>query len=270
MKETRHPLITLTTDFGFNDEYVGIVKGVILRTCRYVNIIDLTHGIEPGNIPAAAMTIASSFHFFPQGTVHMVVVDPGVGSTRRILAAHFADHFFIAPDNGTLTSFLTDKSTHIFHVCNRKLFADTISSTFHCRDIMAPVAAMLADGMDISVVGPELSSQQCCQIHLPTATVSEGKIIGEIIHIDHFGNIRTSVTRHDLSLVAAPGAAIKITLGNHSIDSLSTCYAGHGPEAIIALIDSRNHLEIAVYNKSAASILGCSIGETIIITRVGT
>jgi hypothetical protein len=172
-KAESRPIITLTTDFGLHDDYVGTVKGVILCTCRDAVIIDLTHDIAPQNIAAAAMSIGASFRFFPKGTLHMVVVDPGVGSDRRILAVRSAGHLFVAPDNGVLTLVLTeDAFQEAFQVTNRDLFATTISSSFHGRDIMAPVAAELACGMDISLVGPRLSRQQCCRISLPAATVT--------------------------------------------------------------------------------------------------
>ena len=164
-KSVDRQVITLTTDFGLRDEFVGIVKGVILCTCRNAVIVDLTHGIEAQNIVAAAMSIGGSFRFFPKGSVHMVVVDPGVGSDRRILAVRAEGHFFVAPDNGVLTPVLSeDTFQDAFHVNNRDLFAQTISHSFHGRDIMAPVAAKLACGLDISLVGPRLSRQQCCRI----------------------------------------------------------------------------------------------------------
>lgn len=261
-----HTVITLTTDFGLHDEYVGIIKGVILCTCKDAVIVDLTHDIEPQDIVAAAMSIGDSFRFFPNGSVHMVVVDPGVGSDRRILAVKAAEHLFIAPDNGVLTRLLTEKDFQdAFQVNNRNLFAKSISHTFHGRDIMAPVAARLAGGMDVHLVGPRLSRQQCCRIPLPTATFVNGNIFGEVIHIDHFGNVRTSITTDDLSTIP-PHVKLEISIGGHRISGICTAYADRGTGDIVALLDSRNHLEIAVNSGNAALKLGCRLEDKIIIS----
>jgi S-adenosyl-L-methionine hydrolase (adenosine-forming) len=258
------PIITLTTDFGLRDEYVGTVKGVILLHCRDAVIVDLTHSIKPQNIIEAAMTVGASFRFFPTGTVHMVVVDPEVGSNRHILAVRASDHLFVAPDNGVLTTVLSEnRIQEVFHVNNRDLFSEIISSSFHGRDIMAPVAARLACGMDVSLVGPRLSAKQCCLIPLPKAVVTHGSIIGEIIHIDHFGNLRTSITAADLSVIP-PNTKLKISAGGHFVTTISTTYTAKGK--IIALFDSRNHLEIAIKGDNAAKELGCRIGDRIMIS----
>lgn len=262
--EGHPPIVTLTTDFGLHDEYVGTVKGVVLRHCRDAVIVDLTHGIAPQNIAQAAMTIGASFRFFPQGTVHMVVVDPGVGSDRHILAVKSEGHIFVAPDNGVLTPVLTDEHLcEVLHINNRDLFSETISSSFHGRDIMAPVAARLAGGMDIALVGLRLSAKQCCRIPLPKAVVTDEGIIGEIIHIDHFGNLRTSITAEDLSLFPV-NAGMEISIGGHLITAISTAYTAEG--RIIALFDSRNHLEIAIRGGNAAGELGCLIGGRVMIS----
>jgi hypothetical protein len=264
-KPSRHPpLITLTTDFGLRDEYVGTVKGVILLHCRDAVIVDLTHGIAPQDIGEAAMTIGASFQFFPQGTVHMVVVDPGVGSDRQILAVRAEGHLFVAPDNGVLTHVLTeDHFPEAYSIVNRDLFSETISSSFHGRDIMAPIAGRLACGMDISLVGPRLPVKQCCRVPLPKATHTDKGIIGEIIHIDHFGNLRTSITAADIARIQ-PNAKMEISVGAHLITSITTAYTAEG--RIIAQIDSRNCLEIALKGGNAARELSCRIGERVIIS----
>jgi S-adenosyl-L-methionine hydrolase (adenosine-forming) len=260
------PVITLTTDFGLSDEYAGTVKGVILSTCRDTAIVDLTHDIKPQDIAAAAMTIGASFRYFPEGSVHMVVVDPGVGSDRRILAVRAENHLFIAPDNGVLTPVLTEGIFQdAFHITNQDLFQKTISRTFHGRDIMAPVAAKLACGLDISLVGPQLGRRQCCRIPLPEARYANGNIIGEIIHIDHFGNMRTSITIEDLVEIPT-GTKRGVSIGSHSINCISTTYADAGPGTLLALFDSRNHLELAVNGGNAARTLGCQVGDEVIVS----
>ena len=261
-KAESRPVITLTTDFGLHDEYVGTLKGVILCTCRDAVIVDLTHDIEPQNIVAAAMSIGDSFLFFPRGTLHMVVVDPGVGSERRILAVRSAGHLFVAPDNGVLTAVLTeDNFQEAYQVNNRDLFAATISASFHGRDIMAPVAAGLACGMDITLVGPRLSRQQCCRILLPTVTHANGSITGEITNIDHFGNLRTSIKADDLA--GFLGKKLQIAVGGRILNAVSNTYSDAEKGSVVALIDSRNHLEIAVTGGNAAMMLGCQVGDGI-------
>ncbi len=265
-KAESRPIITLTTDFGLHDDYVGTVKGVILCTCRDAVIVDLTHDIEPQNIVAAAMSIGASFRFFPGGTLHIVVVDPGVGSDRRILAVRSAGHLFVAPDNGVLTPVLTeDAFQEAFQVNNRDLFATTISASFHGRDIMAPVAAGLACGMDISLVGPRLSRQQCCRISLPAAIVTHGNLTGKIIHIDRFGNLRTSITAEDLA--AFSGKQLQILVGGQTLNAVNGAYSDAETGHLVALIDSRNHLEIAVVGGNAAKRLGCHVGDGITVSR---
>ena len=259
-------IITLTTDFGLLDEYAGIVKGVILSHCRQANIIDLTHAIAPQDIAAAAMSIGHSFRFFPEGTVHLVIVDPGVGSHRRILAVKARNHRFVAPDNGVLTPLLAEGYfQEAFHVTNQELFAGTVSKTFHGRDIMAPVAARLACGMDISLAGQRLSRADCLLIPLPAATATHRTITGEIVHIDHFGNLRTSVKREDIARMPS-GARLRILCSGVVVDGLSTTYSDAGPGQAIALFDSRDHLEIAIAGGNAALALGGRIGGRIKIT----
>ena len=187
-------LITLTTDFGLQDPFVGQMKGAILRRNLQAKIVDLTHAIEPHNIMAGAVTIRSSYHSFPKGTVHVVVVDPGVGSQRKIIAMMADDHIFIAPDNGALTFLMRDRKVQAVHrIENSSLFPNEISATFHGRDIMAPVAAALADGMLLKEVGPEIELSECVQLDIPTTQFDENGITGRVIYIDRFGIFTHSI-----------------------------------------------------------------------------
>jgi hypothetical protein len=259
----KRPIITLTTDFGLGDDYVGTVKGMILCHCREAIIVDLTHEIEAQNVAAAAMNIAYAYRFFPPGTVHVVVVDPGVGSNRVILALRACGHVFIAPDNGVLTAFFEqDCFEEAFIIKNEKLFAESVSRTFHGRDIMAPVAARLACGLDIAQVGPRIPESHCCRIRLPKASLGK-EITGEIIHVDHFGNLRTSITREDIVRFSRSGIQIKVA--DIIIDGISPTYSDDKPGEIIALFDSRGHLEIAVNGGSAALALGCNTGNEVVV-----
>jgi len=263
-KAHERPIITLTTDFGLHDDYVGTIKGMILSNCRDAMIVDLTHEIGAQNIVQAALSIGYSYRFFPPNTVHLVVVDPGVGSERHILALRASGHLFIAPDNGILTPFLDhDRFRDAFIINNVELFAKTISTSFHGSDIMAPVAAKLACGLDISLVGPQFPESQCCRIPLPKAVVGKDKITGVIVHVDHFGNLRTSITKKDLAIFAKQ--KLKIMVDSHTIYGICATYSNGETGKIIALLDSRNQLEIAVNSGSAALTLGCRLGDEVVV-----
>jgi len=258
-------LITLTTDFGLQDAYVGQIKGAILRHNIKAVIIDLTHAIKPHDILGAAVVIRSSYHYFPKGSVHMVVVDPGVGSQRKILAMMTDNHVFIAPDNGTLTFLLRKKKIQALHrVANRSLFPSEISATFHGRDIMAPVAAALAGGMNISEVGPAISTGGCIQIEIPKTQLDENGITGRVIHIDRFGNIQTTITAGDLSLYQ-PSSFNGIFIRSRKIKAISSTYSDTAAGELVALIDSSGLLEIAVNRGNAAAEIKCSIGDPVTV-----
>lgn len=261
MKQTN--LITLTTDFGYADPFAGQIKGAILRRNINARIIDLTHAIEPHNILGGAVTIRSSYHYFPHGTVHMIVVDPGVGTQRLIIAMMADDHIFIAPDNGTLTLIMRDKHIQALHrVANSSLFPTEVSATFHGRDIMAPVAAALAGGMTLDQVGPAIAVQECVQLDIPRTHLDENGITGRVISIDRFGNIRTTITSANLSSYQ-PASFDGIFIGTHQINAISSTYGDRPAGTFLALIDSAGHLEIAVNRGNAAALTGCRIGDPV-------
>jgi len=256
-------LITLTTDFGLQDPFVGQMKGAILRYNLKARIVDLTHAIEPHNILAGAVTIRAGYHSFPKGSVHLVVVDPGVGSQRKIIAMEADSHLFIAPDNGSLTFIMRDREVQAVHrVENRALFPSEISATFHGRDIMAPVAAALASGMPLAQVGPKTSVGKCVQLDLPVTEFDEHGIIGRVIHVDRFGNIRTTITSSTLAKYQ-PSSFAGIFIGRHSIHAISSTYSDVAPGELLAVIDSAGHLEIAVNRGNAAQRTGCRIGDPV-------
>lgn len=261
MKRTN--LITLTTDFGYADPFAGQIKGAILRRNMDARIIDLTHAIEPHNILGGAVTIRTSYHYFPHGTVHMVVVDPGVGTQRKIIALMADDHIFVAPDNGTLTLILRDKHIQAVHrVANKSLFPSEVSATFHGRDIMAPVAAALAGGMPLDQVGPAITVPECVQLDIPRTQLDEHGITGRVISIDRFGNIRTTITSADLSSYQ-PSSFAGIFIRRHQINAISSTYGDQPAGGLLALIDSAGHLEIAINRGSAAAVTGCKIGDPV-------
>jgi len=258
-------IITLTTDFGLEDPYVGQMKGAILQRNISARIIDLTHAVTPHDILAGAITIRTSYRYFPDETIHLIVVDPEVGTQRSILAAEADKHLFVAPDNGLLSLLIMDKKMNKVHrVENSSLFPAEVSGTFHGRDIMAPVAAALAAGLPIDKVGPETSFSDCVQLDIPEPVIDNHHIIGQMLHIDHFGNIRTNITTRHLSRFQ-PADFTGITISDHTINAISSTYSTQPPGKLVALIDSSGYLEIAVNKGNAAELTGCSSGESIIV-----
>jgi S-adenosylmethionine hydrolase len=258
-------LITLTSDFGLDDPFVGQVKGAILRHNINARIVDLTHNISPHNILGGAVTIRASYHSFPPGTVHLVVVDPGVGSQRKIIAMRADDHLFIAPDNGTLTLILRDRKIQDCHrLASRSLLPSEVSATFHGRDIMAPVAAALAGGMPLARVGPVIPVAECVQLDIPKTVCDENGITGRIISIDRFGNIRTTITTANLSQYQ-PSSFAGIFIGTHEISAISGTYSDVAEGELLAVIDSAGHLEIAANRGNAASKTGSRIGDPVTV-----
>ncbi|KJS28520.1 MAG: hypothetical protein VR64_24400 [Desulfatitalea sp. BRH_c12] len=252
-------IVTLTTDFGTTDEYVGVIKGVILRIHSGVTLVDISHLVAPQAVAEGGQLLGSAFGWFPQGTVHMAVVDPGVGSERAIIAARHSGHTFIAPDNGLLPiAWAESPPDAIVHVQNSRLFLHPVSNTFHGRDIMAPVAAHLSAGMDMHELGPAVAFSQLQRIEMTSPDrVDASEIIGQIVGADHFGNLRTNI---DVDLLHRlqrhhPGAAMAIMFGPYRILGLSIFYSQVEPDCWVALIGSRNQLELALNGASAAERL---------------
>lgn len=268
-------IITLTTDFGLADEYVGVLKGVILGRAPRVRIVDISHDIPGQDIRRAAAMLSASYPYFPRGTIHLVVVDPGVGSARRIILVAADGHFFLAPDNGILTAMLAPALFEAAFAVNcRELFLQPVSNTFHGRDIMAPVAAALASGIQPTEVGPPLDCQKI--VRLPEATVETdsiaGTITGSVTSVDHFGNLRTNISLSDfMGLCAGSGIdpenpAVSITIKDHTIHGLKSSYSATPPGGLLALFGSRNCLEIAANMAEAARILNAGIGNTVVVS----
>ncbi len=258
-------IITLTTDFGMEDLYVGQVKGAILKSNLAVRIIDLCHSIPAHDILTAAIAIRTSYNYFPKGSIHLVIVDPGVGSKRRMVAAAAENHLFIAPDNGALSLLFRDNIIQTVHrVENPSLFPSEISSTFHARDIMAPVAAALAGGMPLDKVGPAATISSCVHLDLPVPVISAAKIEGQALYVDRFGNIRTNITTADLSKFQ-PSSFSGIRIKGHQVNTISSTYSDSPAGSLVAVIDSAGYLEIAVNKGNAAKVTKCRIGDPLIV-----
>ena len=259
---TDQTIVTLLTDFGLDDVYTGVMKGVILSRCESARIVDLTHRIDQGDIPAAGYLLSTAWRYFPAGSVHVAVVDPGVGSGRRILAANVAGHHFIAPDNGLLSDVFDQHTPEmVVAVENSSLFLQPVSDTFHGRDIFAPVAAALAGGTALDELGPAVTSW----MHLPrrSAEVMDGGgVRGEVIYVDRFGNLITNITAHDLEGFDA--GSLRVKLGARQvITGLVSAYSKAAAGSPLASVGSSGRLEISVNRGNAAERLAAQIGMAV-------
>jgi S-adenosylmethionine hydrolase len=266
MKNIR-PVITIITDFGLDDEYVGVLRGVILQHTTDIHIIDISHAVPPQDIRTASYLLARSYTYFPKGTVHLAVIDPGVGSARPIIALKADSHYFVGPDNGIFTPvFQTAKTVTVYKVTNVEYFLDSVSNTFHGRDIMAPVAARIATGLAIQNLGPQINADECTVMHNPLCVSVQNALQGAITHIDRFGNLCTNISKERL-LKYSNNLEIKIQAGKVTIDSLNTSYGAKTGGTAIALFDSNDYLEIAVPGGNASQVLELKTGMTVNIFR---
>jgi S-adenosylmethionine hydrolase len=269
---SRVPLITLLTDFGTADYFVSAVKGVILTSNPSESIVDITHDILPGDVEAAAFTLLAAYSSFPAGTIHLAVVDPGVGSSRRAILVRTREQFFVGPDNG-IFSYVLDRyanpPTKIFHLTNQQYFREPVSPTFHGRDVFAPVAAALSKGVKPHELGTRLTGSDGELVRLkPIAPVTsrDGRIKGRIIHIDRFGNCVTNIPQNDLTAkMFAGGATLRIK--GKVVKSFRNFFAEEigSRKSIFAVWGSAGFLEIAVANESAAKILKAQRGDPVIV-----
>lgn len=260
----RPKIVTLLTDFGLEDGYVASMKGVILSICPKVRLVDISHLIPPQDIRAGAFVLATVYRDFPQGTLHLGVVDPGVGTSRRALAIRTSRHFFVGPDNGVFSWILRrEPKAQAISLENPAYWSTEVSRTFHGRDIFAPVAAHLANGVPFARLGPPCDPFTADWMQ---ASLSAEDIRGEIIYVDRFGNAITNVTLDELSHFGPPGEYI-VQSGETCITSVVATYGDDRPGTPVALIGSSGHLEIAVSQGSAARTLGLSAGNPISIKR---
>lgn len=256
-------VITLTTDFGSADGYVAAVKGVILNINPLATIIDITHQISPQNINQAAFVLSTTFPYFPPQTVHLVIVDPGVGTKRRAIILKTPQAYFVAPDNGVLSYIVRHYSSTMginaeleaIAITKAEYWLTPVSNTFHGRDIFAPVAAHLSSGVPLRDFGEPLSSLTILPLS-EIRTESDGSIVGRVIHIDVFGNLITNIRESDL-----PQRRFFINIGNESISGLSRNYTQG--KKLVALIGSSGYLEIAVREGNAAAHLNAAVGTEV-------
>ena len=259
------PVIALLTDFGVRDHYAGAMRGVALGICPDATLVDITHDVEPRDVLGGALELAAAFKYFPRGTVFLTVVDPGVGSSRRGIAAEAGDYTFVAPDNGLLTlAFREVPPTRVVELTESRYARPTISRTFEGRDRFAPAAAWLATGIELTALGRPLAAWHLLDI--PEPTVGEGRIAGEVLRVDRFGNLVTNIDRSAFDRLAN-GGAVDIAAADHVVPRLVATYAEADTGALCALFDSGDRLEIAVSGGSAAVRLHLSRGAPVIVTR---
>jgi hypothetical protein len=258
----RSKIITLLTDFGLRDGYVAAMKGVMLAVYPAAQLVDLSHEVEPQNVQAGSFLLQTHFRYFPAGTVHLAVVDPGVGTERAALACYAGGHFFVAPDNGLLDFCLDFSDQQTVRLTRREFWRETISSTFHGRDIFAPVAAHLARGEPLLNLGGPFSLQRRLP---PFACRIEGKVLhGRIAYVDRFGNLISNISQQRLQEFSQ-NQPVTVSLAGHLIGGLSKTYGDVPPEAPIALIGSFGFLEIAVSCGNAQLRFGAGCGTPVTI-----
>ena len=253
------PLIALVTDFGLRDHYAGAMKGVAITICPDVTFVDISHDIPPHDVFAGALEIAAAYRYFPKGTIFLVVVDPGVGSARRGIAADTGDYRFVAPDNGVLTLVFDETPPkRTVELTDRRYARPTISRTFEGRDRFAPAAGWLAKGLLLTALGRPAGP--LARIDIPVPSVASGAVAGEVVRVDRFGNLITNISH---SWIERLGAGASVEIAGRQIPRIVGTYADGAAGDVCALIGSSDHLEIAVNGGSASEVLGLGRGALV-------
>jgi S-adenosylmethionine hydrolase len=259
-------LVTITSDFGVNDHYVGTMKGVIVNINPDVQIVDICNAVQSFDILDGALTIAQSYRYFPSDTIHLVVVDPGVGTTRRPILVMTEKHIFVAPDNGVLSLvYEGEERISVRHITSEHYFLQPTSSTFQGRDIFAAVAGYLSKGMEVAKFGEEITDYVRFSAPKPKP-VDAQTIKGVVLKVDKFGNLVTNITPRELpQLFAAAPPAFKATVGRATVTSMRQSYAGGNQGEVFALLNSMGFLEIASNRGSAAQLAGAGKGVEVTV-----
>jgi S-adenosylmethionine hydrolase len=258
------PVIALLTDFGTRDHYAGTMKGVALGICPDVTLVDISHDVPAHDVLGGALELAASYRFFPPATIFLVVVDPGVGSARRGLAAEAGDYRFVAPDNGVLTAVLDQQPRQlVVELTEGKYARATVSRTFEGRDRFAPAAGWLAAGIALAALGRSAGPIQ--RLEIPQPTLGDGCIDGQVLRVDRFGNLITNIDRSTFETLS--GDTLDIRIGPHQVARVVTTYADAAPGEICALFGSTDHLEVAVNRANAAEVLDARRGAAVHVAR---
>lgn len=256
------PIIAFLTDFGSRDHYAGVLKGVVLGICADVTLVDISHDLPAHDVPFAALELSAAYRFFPSGTIFVAVVDPGVGSARRGLAAEVGEWKFVAPDNGVLTAvFQETPPKRVVELTERRYARPTVSRTFEGRDRFAPAAAWMAKGVQLPAFGRAVTDYQMLELARPV--FAGGVVQGRVVRIDRFGNVVTNVDRRLYERVAEGRGGLHLTVGGQSIPRLVTTYSDLAPGEIGALFGSTDHLECAAQAASAAERLRVAVGDPV-------
>ena len=266
----QRPIVTLTTDFGLNDHFVGTVKGAILSIAPEAEIVDICHSVQAFDILDGALALAQAYSYFPTRTVHLVVVDPGVGSARRPILASSDKYNFVAPDNGVLSlMYAREERLNVRHVTSHHYFLQPLSNTFHGRDVFAPVAAYLAKGVDQEKFGPEITD--FVRFNAPKPKAVDAKTLrGIVLKVDRFGNLITNITPQDApALLQTPTPGFKIVVGKREVTALQSNYADGAPNELFAILGSMGYLEIAANRTAAAQLASAGKGTEVSLVLEG-
>jgi S-adenosylmethionine hydrolase len=260
------PVVAFLSDFGTRDHYAGAMKGVVLGVCPDATLVDIGHDIPAHDVAAGAFELAACYRYFPPGTIFLVVVDPGVGSSRRGIAAECGDCKFVAPDNGVLSAVFRDTPPKkVVELTERKYARATVSRTFEGRDRFAPAAGWLAKGIPLTSLGKSIANYHV--IELPAPTIGHGEITGEIVRVDRFGNLISNIDHRMFAQLADRGSLV-MTAGDRDVRRLVATYAEASRGELCALFGSTGHLEIAVNAGNAAEMLGLSRGAKVRVRLV--
>ena len=260
------PIIAFLSDFGTRDHYVGVIKGVILGICADVTLVDLSHDIPAHDIRAAAYELEASYRFYPSGTIFLVVVDPGVGTTRLGIAAEAGEHRFVAPDNGVLSGVFTETPPKkVVELTERRYARPTVSRTFEGRDRFAPAAAWIAKGVHLTALGRSVTDYQ--RLELPRPQLDAGVLRGVVVRIDRFGNIITNLDRKSCERLTEGVGSLHLSVGDQTIARIVSTYSDIPFGDVGALFGSTDHLECAALASSAAERLGVHIGDPVELRR---
>ena len=254
-------IVTFTTDFGLQDHYVGTMKGVVLNINPEAQLVDISHSVQAFDVLDGALTITQAYRYFPSETIHVVVVDPGVGTARRPILVTTERHLFIAPDNGVLSLVYERESRlSVRHITAEHYFLQPVSATFHGRDIFARAAGYLSKGVEAAKFGDEITDFVRFAAPKPKA-INERMLRGVVLKVDKFGNIVTNITPQDApALFQAATPPFKIMVGTHEVSDLKAAYAQGAPGQVFAILGSMGYLEVAANRASAADLLGVKKG----------
>jgi len=259
------PLVALLTDFGTRDHYAGTLKGVLLSICPDVTLVDISHDIPPHDVVVGALELQACYKYFPQGTIFLVVVDPGVGTSRRGIAAETTDYRFVGPDNGVLSLVFEESAPRrTVELTERRYARPTISRTFEGRDRFAPAAAWLAKGIELTALGRPSGPLQ--PLGLPRPRITSDGITGQIVRVDRFGNLITNIDRKTFEQSTLKGR-LTIRLGDRDISKVVSTYGDAAPGEVCALFGSSDHLEIATNGGNASQSLSLDRGAPVHVVQ---